>query len=118
MVGCNLGGLVKLNGLLTGPHMDSPYQGLNPTLCCEGLLQNLAMLYQHASTPWNRILNAPCHHGFCLYDAMTSTLLVMNICTSTLGFELMGNVTKLWKELDLTPQYIEICYTLDKWMHH
>jgi hypothetical protein len=98
--------------------MDSPYQGLNPTLCCEGLLQNLAMLYQHVSTPWNHILNAPCHDGFCLYDAMTSTLLMMNIYTSVLGLELMGNVTELCKEPNLTPQDIKICYILDKWMHY
>ncbi len=104
MVGCNLReGPAKLNGLLTSPHMDSPYQRLNPSLCCEGLLQIFAMWYQHVSTPWNHILNAPCRHGSCLYHAMTSILLVMNIYTFTLGVELMGNAKELCKELDLTP---------------
>jgi hypothetical protein len=82
VVGCNL---------KEGPHLDSSHQGLNPTLCCEGLLQNLAMWYQQAFMPWNHILNTPRHCGSCLYHAMTLILLVMNICTSTLGMELMGN---------------------------
>jgi len=93
-----------LNVLLTSSYMDSPHQGLDPTLCCEGLLQILAMRYQHVSTPWNHILNAPCHHGSCLYHSITSILLVMNIYTFVLGVELMGNVKELCKELDLTHQ--------------
>jgi hypothetical protein len=104
VVGCNIGeGPAKFNGLLTSPHMDLPHQGLDPTLYCEGLLQILAMWYQHVSTPWNHIHNAPCHHGSCLYHAMTSILLMMNIYTFTLGVKLMGNVKELCKELDLTP---------------
>jgi hypothetical protein len=80
VVGCNLGeGPAKLNGLLTSLHMDSPLQGLDPTLCCEVLLQILAMWYQHVSTSWNHILNTPCHHGSCLYHVMTSILLVIHL---------------------------------------
>jgi hypothetical protein len=54
--------------------------------------------------PWNHVLNTPRHHGSCLYHAMTSILVVMNICTFTLGMELMGSALKLCKEPNMIPQ--------------